>query len=311
MKISIIIVSYNVKNLLVQCIKSFEKYINNYDYEIIVIDNNSKDNTVQYLKDMSLNITLIPNKANIGFGAANNKAVKYATGDILIFANPDTEIVSSIDGLIHLVNREKNISVVFGKLKYPTGETQEFIRTFPTAKKLLFEIFGIPNWHPSFSRFGEMIRRHDDIYNKAGFIDAGSGAFFIMTMYDFKSIGGFDEDYFLYGEETDLFYRLNKIGKKVYYYDKIEIIHHHGKSTAGNPKMYVLLQKNISLFIKKYYSITHYIIFRYLLQTMYDLSRMLLAFLKLLLSKSNNNTLRWYYVKRHFQAILWELYGKY
>lgn len=309
MKLSIIIVSYNVKNLLIQCIKSFEKYLNNYDYEIIVIDNNSKDNTVECLRDMCLNIILIQNKKNIGFGAANNKAVKYATGDILVFANPDTEIVSSIEELINLIYKQKNIGVVFGKLKYPTGETQEFIRNFPTAPKLLFELLGVPNWHPSFSRFGEMIRKNDEIYDKEGFIDAGSGAFFIMTMQDFKTIGGFDEDYFLYCEETDLFYRLNKIGKYVYYYHKIEIIHHHGKSTAGNPQMYAMLQKNRSLFIKKHYSMAHYIIFRYVLEVIYDFSRMILSALKLLLLKKNKPLLR-YYVKRHFLSIIWELYGK-
>jgi|LGOV01.1.fsa_nt_gb GT2 family glycosyltransferase len=179
MKISIIIVSFNVKEFVKRCIESIQKYAGSYDYEIIVIDNNSEDNTTGFLKDSFPDIKLIENDRNIGFGAANNIAAEIATGEILIFANPDTELTSSIDKLV-MLSSKKNIGAVFGKLKYPDGEVQEFIRKFSTLLNQLVEVFGIPLISERFGGTGEMMRRGHYIYEKEGEIEAASGAFFLM-----------------------------------------------------------------------------------------------------------------------------------
>jgi len=310
LKIAVIIVSWNVKELVGQCIASIYKYLKGKHYDIFLVDNASSDNTVNFVRESYPDVKVIANKTNIGFAAANNQAVRATDAEILVFANPDTELTGTIDPLI-LKLADPRIVASFGRLVYPSGITQDFIRNFPTIINQLGEISGLPHLFPKLSWAHEMIRNINSAqYGKMHFIDAASGAFFVMKRDSFVEAGMFDENFFVYGEDMDLFYRLRKKGYKILYDPNVKIIHHHGKSTSQNPMMYKMEQKNRYLFVKKNYSTAQALLYRYVLFLSYDVLRLGLTMLKLLLNTQDSR--RKYYGKviGHFRAIIWELFGE-
>ena len=268
-----IVINWNAKSVIGKCIKSLWKAFGEYDFKITVVDNNSTDGSVQYLKSKHPDINLIASKKNNGFAVANNIAVKNSTADILLFVNPDTEIISGSDLLIDYLKQEE-ISACFGRLRYPNGEYQNFIRNFPSLLNQVAEIFFLPRFYPKKHELCEIIRVEDHkFYSAKKYIYAASGAFFGIKRKIFEEVGRFDEDYFVYGEETDLFYKMKQKKRKIFYDPNIEILHHHGESTSQNPMMYIMLQKNRLLFIKKNYGNFAFHFFRYATFIPYDLSR--------------------------------------
>ena len=310
LKILIIIVSWNVKELVGKCIKSINKYMDVEDYEIVLVDNASHDNTADFVQKVFPKVRVITNKTNVGFAAANNQAIRTTDADVLILANPDTELTCSVSSLIAHVSEDRHTAVAFGRLIYPDGSTQEFIRNFPTVLNQVSEIFGLAHLFPNAMWACEMVRRKNNrVYLEPHFIDSGSGAFFVMKRDVFLRAGMFDEDYFVYGEETDLFFRLNKLGYKIFYDPTVEIVHHHGKSTSQNPMMYAMLQKNRYLFIKKHYSRKHAAAYRYFCLLPYDCTRYLLSILRCFVLKGRTREESCDKARRHLGALLWELCG--
>ncbi len=241
MKISVIIVSYNVKYFLEQAIISVRNAITpDIPTEIIVVDNNSSDGSVKMLKDRFPWIKLISNKHNPGFSIANNQGLKIAKGEYILFLNPDTII--SEDTLKVCVNRMRNdqeIGAIGVRMVDGSGQfLPESKRGLPTPRVALFKMLGLHKLFPRSSFFNAYYAGHVDEYQSAE-VDVLCGAFMFVRHSILKDIGGFDEAFFMYGEDIDLSYRIQNAGFKIIYEPSTNIIHYKGESTKKNSINYV------------------------------------------------------------------------
>lgn len=216
LKTSVIIVSYNSEDFIEKCLNSLLKNISD-NCEVIVIDNNSTDQTVNKLKKFLPKITLIESNENLGFSKGNNLASKKAKGEYLFFLNPDTEMLEPVlNKLIDFSNSKEDIGIVAPKLVMPNGKSQESVRKLPTLWGAIKEyIFNIKHTFSQYAPKEEYPTQVETVY----------GAAFLIKRDLFNQIGGFDEKYFLYYEDIDLCNKIQKLGKKIYYYPKAAIKH--------------------------------------------------------------------------------------
>ncbi len=310
MELAFIIVSWNVRKFVARCIDSIHKYVPHDICEIFLVDNASADDTVDFVRRNYPDVRILANKKNKGFAAANNQAVMQTDADILVFANPDTELKGSIQPLIDALG-DKKTAAAFGRLVYPSGRTQDFIRSFPCLANRFGEALGAAHLFPGLRLFHEMIR-HDnkEVYDRPHFIDAASGAFFLVKRDVFLESGMFDSRFFVYAEDTDLFYRLRQKGYRIFYDPSIKIVHHHGKSTVQNPGMYAMQQKNTYLFIEKHHSRPYAFLYRYVLLVFYDITRFFFSVIKTLHSDAEVRKQASIKAGMHLAALKWELFGK-
>lgn len=240
--LSIIILSYNTKDLTEKCLLTLLKNLNknkNLTVEIIVLDNASTDGSVQMLKRVereNKDVKVILNDKNLGFAKGNNKALKTATGRYVLYLNSDV-LLKKID-FVELVEYLKNNSKVGGltvKMLLSENEIDPAShRGFPTLSSSLFYFLSLEYLTksiPLLNRiFGGYHLTHLNL-NEIHEIDSPSGAFFMVKTEILKKIGGFDEDFFFYGEDLDLAFRIKERGYKIVYYPKFEVFHlKHGSS---------------------------------------------------------------------------------
>lgn len=223
--LSVIIISYNTAALLEDCLKSiFKAVIPSGGLEVIVVDNASKDNSVDLVKTKYPQVKLLANDRNTGFATANNQGVKLATGRFLLFLNSDTKI--SPDSLVKPLKFIKNHPQVGGltvKLKLPSGELdRDNHRAFPTPWVALTLFAG-------YKRLYYQLHKN---FNRIHSIELTAGSYLMMPAKLFKQLGGWDETYFFYGEDIDLCFRINQAGYKIIYYPKVEVIHYKGASSG-------------------------------------------------------------------------------
>ena len=246
MKLSVVILNYNVRYFLELCIKSVQASLVDIDSEIIVIDNNSQDDSCKMVKNLFPNIQLIENKENSGFSKANNQAVKLAKGEYVCILNPDT--VVSEDTFIQLINFAKSkskLGIIGCRLIDGTGNyLPESKRNVPLVKVAAQKMFGNgENYYANHvEEFG------------AGQVDILVGAFMFLKTETYKEIGGFDEDYFMYGEDIDLSYKLIKKGYTNYYYGKTTVIHYKGESTLKDRRYAQRFYGAMQLFYRKHFN---------------------------------------------------------
>lgn len=234
MKISIIIVSYNVKELLDKCLKSVQIAIKNIDSEIFVVDNNSHDKSTQLVKEKYPEVKLIANKKNLGFSRANNQALKAAKGDYLLILNPDTELMP--DTIIKMVSfmdaQPPLVSVTTCKVQLPNGALdKDCRRSFPTPIRALAHFSQLSKIFKGSKIFDSYYMGHIPSYVQTE-VDACVGAFMLIRSTALATVGHFDEDYFFYGEDLDLCYRMKEKGYKIVYTPITKIIHHKGVSSG-------------------------------------------------------------------------------
>ena len=220
--ISIIIVSYNVREYLCHCMDSVlaQKDISP---EIIVIDNNSTDGTGEIMTSKYPSVKLITNRDNIGFSAANNQGIKEASADIIMLLNPDTELPET-SILLHAkeyIEKDSQIAILAPQLLNTDGSFQPSFWDFHGIKGLMLELFYLHRVKNS--------RRPSSPVP----VEAASGAALIFRKSLIDEIGGLDEEMF-WTEDVDFCYRANKTGKKIMWNPEIKIIHHGGKSSVGN-----------------------------------------------------------------------------
>jgi hypothetical protein len=262
MVLSIIIVSYNGKSLLQRCLNSIYRYRPSISFEIIVVDNNSKDATIEMIKKNFKKVKIIRNTRNIGFARANNQAIARAKGEYLLFLNPDTLVAdNSIDKMVQFLEKRKNIGCIGPKLVYPDGSLQLSCRRFPT---LINVFFGRKSIFTRFFPNNPMTRDYlltDLDYSKIQKVDWVIGAAFMVKREIIDIVGNFDEDFFLFVEDTDFCYRLHQVGIGVYYFPEAQIIHNLGAITekywmlptiSHNFGMYKFFLKHyrLSIFVK-------------------------------------------------------------
>ncbi len=249
MTLTIGIVNYNTKKDLKKCIKSILQNPPNCNYQIIIVDNDSRDGSRKLLKQIkNENIKYISNNKNMGFGRACNQIEKTQNSSYILFLNPDVEVSkNAIDKLIDFLKKNEKIGMVTGKLLFPDGSFQLSCRKFPTILRVLFgrESF-LRKTFPNNIISKEYLMSDLD-YNKIQFPDWVRGAVMLFKTDLFEKIGGFDEKFFLYFEDTDICLRLRKKGYEIAYLPEAVFYHKLGSSTKKE-RLKTKFIHNISMF---------------------------------------------------------------
>ncbi len=253
MDVSVVIVSYNVSDLLNECIISIKKETS-CSYEIIVVDNNSVDNSVEMLKTKHPDVKLIQNNHNVGFARANNQAFKEATGKYILMLNPDTIILkNAINKLVQFMDKHPEMGASGPKVLNTDMTLQHNCHHFPSVLIRFAGYLQLKKFFPKNRLFG---REHMTYwnYNEIKEIDWITGCALLIRTCALVEVGYLDENYFMYTEETDLCFRLKKYGWKILYYPSAHIIHHGGRSALKQNKEKVF-SKSITtyLFSTQYY----------------------------------------------------------
>lgn len=254
--LSIIIVSFNTKDITKNCLLSLKKNFSKYplDYEIIVVDNASKDGSVEMLKKIEKNwknLKIILSKENLGFGKGNNLGLKKAKGKYILYLNSDT-IVEDLDfnDLLNLLDFRKEIGALTVRVNLLDGNIDPAChRGFPTLWRSFCYFLGLEKIFknvPLLNRvFGGYHLCHLNL-NEVHEIESATGAFFLTRKEILDKIGGFDEDYFAYGEDIEMAWQIKSLGYKILYYPLWSII--HLKSVSGLKKKETKIRKKTSFY---------------------------------------------------------------
>ena len=256
MKLSVVIVNYNVEHFLEQCLNSVCAAMKNIEGEIFVVDNASVDGSMAMVKEKFSELTLIENQENVGFSCANNQAMKMANGEYVLLLNPDTLVEEdTFEKVIAFMDEHPDAGGLGVKMIDGKGNfLPESKRGLPTPKVAFCKIFGLSALFPRSKKFNQYHLGHLD-KNETHEIDILSGAFMLMRKSALDKVGLLDEAFFMYGEDIDLSYRLQLGGYKNYYYPDTSIIHYKGESTKKGSLNYVFVFYNaMIIFAKKHFS---------------------------------------------------------
>lgn len=256
MDLSVIIVNYNVKEFLQNLLHSIEKASFNLTKEIIIVDNASDDGSVEFIKEKFPNVKLIVNKKNLGFGKANNIGLKEAKGKYILLINPDALVAEdTFEKMIEFFKSKADAGLAGCKILNPDGTLQLACRrSFPGPWTSFTKVTGLSSLFPKSKLFARYNLTYLD-ENLTYEVDAISGSFMMMKREVYEKVGGFDEQFFMYGEDLDLCYRIQKAGYKVYYYHETQIIHYKGESTKRSSFDETKVFYNaMDLFVKKHFS---------------------------------------------------------
>ena len=255
MQLSVIILNYNVRYFLEQCVLSVQKALEGIDGEIIVIDNNSSDDSCEMMKQLFPNVKLIENKENLGFPKGNNIGVAQAKGDYICILNPDTVVAEdTFSKILNFVTSSAvempNTGVIGCKLIDGTGNfLPESKRGVPTTWVAFTKIFGL---YKVSNVFGKYYAQHLT-ENQSGKVDILVGAFMVMQRELYNEVGGFDEKCFMYSDDIDLSYMVLQKGKYNYYFHETAVIHYKGESTVRDEKYMKRFQEAMQFFYKKHF----------------------------------------------------------
>ena len=267
--ISIIIVNYKVKEYIIPCIESIYKYTSkSLRYEILVIDNNSNDGSIDAIKSQFSEVKVYENTENIGFSKAVNQGVKTAIGKYIFILNPDTKLIEdSISILFAFIEKHENVAVVGPALVTKSGIKQQSYWKNPTFINTILSLYRLDffNWVKNYRH-----KSHNDLLT----VDAVSGGAFFVQKKFFHSLNGFNTNLF-WMEDIDFCQRTNHAGFKIMYYPKTKIIHYRGKSAEKNWSVAI---SNQLLSKIKYFKIHHSVIKTYLLKV----TILIIAFIKII-----------------------------
>ncbi len=281
-KISIVIVSYNVCDFVISGITSLYKYTT-LPLEIIVVDNNSSDNTVSEIKSKFKEVNVISNKVNIGFSAANNQGFKICTGDYIVLFNPDAELVeNSFDVILSEINKYKDKDFLIGTTLINTNNTyQTSCWKFPSPLQHLLELFFLNRWI-------DITRYKSSTLKNSCDVDFISGAFIFAKQSTIKKLKGLDEDLF-WMDDVDICKRNIEQGGRNIYLTSTKVKHHTGKSSKKNQKIVVSNQIISKL---KFYRKQNQLFYFYIsipIFLLHIISRIVLFFIISIFKKSYND----------------------
>ena len=256
MKLSVVIVNYNVKHFLEQCLNSVSAATKHCETEVFVVDNNSVDGSCNMLREKFPWVKLIENKKNYGFSYANNQAIRESAGEYVLLLNPDTVIEEdTLKSVCDFMDSHPDagglgVKMIDGKGRF----LPESKRGLPTPKVAFYKIFGLSKLFPKSKKFGKYHLTYldkDEIHK----VDVLSGAFMLLRAETLKKVGLLDETFFMYGEDIDLSYRITLGGYNNYYFPKTTIIHYKGESTKKGSVNYVVVFYNaMKIFARKHFS---------------------------------------------------------
>lgn len=268
MKLSVIIVNYNVQYFLEQCLHSAFIAAKHVETEVFVVDNNSVDGSTAMVKDKFPQVKLIESKINTGFSKGNNIAIKESCGEYVLLLNPDTLVEEdTFKKVVDFMDSNPSggglgVKMVDGKGVF----LPESKRSLPTPLVAFYKIFGLSNLFPKSKRFGRYHLGHlsnDENHE----VEILAGAFMMLRKSVLNEIGLLDEGFFMYGEDVDLSYRIIKAGYKNYYFSDTRIIHYKGESTKKSSVNYVFIFYNaMIIFAKKHFSNKNAAIFSFLIK---------------------------------------------
>ena len=267
-KLSVIIVNYNVKHFIEQCLFSVFKAAEALPCEIFVVDNNSVDGSTTLIKEKFPHVILIENKINTGFSVANNQAIKLAKGEFVLLLNPDTVVQEdTFFKIINFMEQTPDAGGLGVKMLDGQGNfAPESKRGLPTPEVAFYKMFGFSKLFPKSKKFGKYHLSYLD-ENDIHSVDVLSGAFMLIRKSVLDKIGYLDETFFMYGEDIDLSYRITKSGFKNYYFPKTQIIHYKGESTKRSSLNYVIIFYNaMAIFSKKHFSGSNAFVFNILIR---------------------------------------------
>ena len=281
MKLSVIILNYDVRHFLEVCLKSVEAALVNIDAEIIVIDNLSSDDSCDMVKIMFPKVKLIENKENYGFSKGNNIGVLQAKGDYLCILNPDTVVAEdTFESLLQFANQQSNLGILGCRLIDGQGHfLPESKRNVPRPMIAIKKTLGFSKSY--------YVSDLDEkgIGNSSVFV----GAFMIMKRDIYNQVGGFDEDYFMYGEDIDLSYKVEQAGYDNKYNGQATIIHYKGESTLKDQTYANRFYSAMQIFYDKHFKSN--VVFDTLVWFGIKLGPILLKSPKAIQSKSKHYTL--------------------
>lgn len=257
MKVSVIIVNYNVKYFLEVCLHSVMRACQAWESEVLVVDNNSADDSCEMVRQLFPDVRLIENKENVGFSRANNQAVAIATGEYILFLNPDTVMPENfLDSTIGYMDSHPEAGALGPRLIDGKGVfAPDSKKSFPSLSVAIFKTTGI---NKLFSK-SPYINKYYAVHiaeRQTAEVDVLSGCCMLVRSKAMKESGGpFDEDYFMYCEDVDLSYRIQKAGYKNIYYPEADLIHYKGESTRKMTLSYVrIFNEALITFVKKHYT---------------------------------------------------------
>jgi GT2 family glycosyltransferase len=235
MELSVIIVNFNVRYYLRQCLCSVESASKKIDCEIFVVDNNSQDGSVDMIRNEFPGVQLITNPGNSGFSAANNQAIKKSEGKFILLLNPDTIIEKdTFSKCIYFMNDHPDAGALGVRMINGEGRfLPESKRAFPSPRTAFFKTFGFSGLFPKSQLINRYYLPRIDS-RETSLTEVISGAFMFIRREALDKSGLMDEDFFMYGEDIDMSYRLIQTGFRNYYFPEIQIIHFKGKSTPGD-----------------------------------------------------------------------------
>lgn len=234
MNLSIIIVSWNVKEKLRENLIALNKSEGDFNFEIFVVDNNSKDGSAEMVESEFPNIKLIANEENLGFARANNQVLRLYSGQAkskyILLLNPDMRVLpDTLEKIVKWMDEHKEASVAGCHLVDEDGETVPHVRRFPTVWDQLAIILKLPHIFPNL--LNKYLRRDFD-YNKEAEVNSIRGSFFMIRREVIEKIGLLDEGYFIWFEEVDYCRRVKEAGWKVMYTPSVKCVDYVGKSFA-------------------------------------------------------------------------------
>lgn len=248
MKLSIVIVNYNVRYFLELCLMSVQKAAENIESEIIVVDNVSSDDSCDMVLQNFPDVRLIRNTENVGFSKANNQGVANAKGEYVLILNPDTVVSeNTFEKILNFADQKKNLGALGVQLVDGAGMfLPESKRGIPTLKATFYKLMGQNNEKTTYYN-GKLAK------DETGQIEVLVGAFMLLKKKVYLEVGGFDEDYFMYGEDIDLSYTLLKKNYQNYYLGTTKVIHFKGESTRKDVKYLNYFHGAMEIFYKKHF----------------------------------------------------------
>lgn len=243
-EVSIIIVSYNTRDMTISCIRSIIKETSKHKYEILVIDNNSQDGSAEAIEKEFPQVNLIKRLDNLGFAVANNLAATHAMGSRLLLLNPDTLVYDeSIDAIVSFADRTPDARLWGGRTFFPDGTVSASCLNDITIWSCLCRAIGLTWIRPTSKLFNPEAIHLWDPLDKERSVDVVVGCFLLIDRFLWEQLGGFNRAFFMYGEEVDLCLRARKLGARPRFTPSAKIIHYEGASEPSNEEKLIKVFK--------------------------------------------------------------------
>ncbi|MFQ5577512.1 MAG: glycosyltransferase family 2 protein [Anaerolineae bacterium] len=250
MELSIVIINWNTQELLARCLDSVYANPPAIPFEVLVVDNASTDGSATMVQRRFPQVRLMVNDDNVGFAQANNQAIRHSKGDYVLLLNSDTKVKPhALNRLLDFLKAHPQAGAVGARILNPDGSLQTSCYPRPTLAREFWRLFHLDTFYP----YGSYAMANWDA-GASRTVDALLGACILLRRTALEQVGALDEDYFMYSEEVDLCYRLQKGGWSLYWVPEAEIIHYGGQSTKQvAAEMFMQLYRSKLLFFRKHY----------------------------------------------------------